>query len=267
MNYIIISSLIAIFGFGLYFYKIKVKKQLEKEAELHRQARIRAQEEEKRLRLEYEHQNKLYSLNTHRVRLTLFDARSDLYKLVYLYELVIVKNYWINEPFYSKFYELLIMFEKNNFMIIDQNAKVITMNIRDSNNKVQTSRAFEVYSSRDIVESIITISMQNILQFKQQDAQNIALAICIFILEKSVHYLSTEVPRVVINNLLCDYKSVNNVTIIVELIKEKNDLMKFVYDAFEQAQNRATRYPYNDSEVPRQLHLPQKLPQKFLQEF
>jgi hypothetical protein len=271
MLYIITISLTAIVGFGLYIYyqlyKIKVKKRFEKDKELKRLARIQALKEQEKSRLEYESRNKLYALNTHRIKLTLFDVKRDLLQLYYLYEIVIVKNYWISEPFYSKFYELLLIFENNNFMIIDSNAKVITMHIRDHNNEVQTSRAFEVYSSRDIVESMIRIGMQNICQFKKQDAQNIIIAICLFVLEKSVHYLSKEVPQKLIVSLLDDYLNVQDVKKIVELIKEKNSSLKFVVDAFNQALNMSITYPYNDTEVPKQLLLPQKLPQKFLQEF
>ncbi|MBD3841934.1 MAG: hypothetical protein IE909_08620 [Campylobacterales bacterium] len=271
MNYINIISLIAIFGFGLYIFyklhKIKVRKQIEEDQELERLARIQALEAQERLRLEYEHWNKLYQLNTHRVKLRLFDARRELLQLIYLYELVIVKNYWISEPFYSKFYELLILFEKNNLMIVDPNAKVITMNLRDHNNEVHTSRAFEVYSSADIVDSVLRLCMKNILQFKQQDAQNIIIAICIFVLEKSVHYRSQKVFQHMVIDVLSDYKNAQDVRKNLEWIKEKKISVKFVFDAFEQALNTAKTYPYNDSEAPKQLQLVRKLPQKFLQEF
>jgi len=271
MYYIINISFTAIVGFGLYIYyqlyKIKVRKKAEEDKELKRLARIQVLKEQKKLRLEYEHRNKLYSLNTHRVKLTLFDAGRDLLQLNYLYELVIVKNYWISDPFYSKFYELLLVFENNNFMIIDPNTKVVTMHLRDHNNEIQTSRAFKVYSSADIVETIIRTSMQNIFKLNQQYAQNIVIAICIFILEKSIHYLSQGVSKKIIIDLLDDYKNAQDVRKIVKLIKEKSASVKFVFDAFEQALNMSITYPYNDSEVLKQLQLPQKLPQKFLQEF
>jgi len=278
MYYFIIISLIAILGFGLYvIYKIeqiKAKKQLEKEAEEKRLAQIQAlKEQEKlrieqeRLRLEYEHGNKLYQLNTHKIRLTLYNFRRDLKKFIDLYELVIVENYWVNEPFYSQFYELLIDMEKNEFMIVDQNAKVITMNLRNYNNQVQTSKAYEVYSSADIVESVIQTSMQDILQFKKYDAQNIVIAICVFVLEKSTHYLSKEVSQNIINDLLSTYVYALDIRKIVKLIKEENSSVSFIVKAFKDALMITETYPYTDSEVPKQLQLPKKLPQKFLQEF
>lgn len=271
MYYFITISLIAILGFGLYvIYKleqIKAQKQLEEKAEQKRLAQIQVLKEQERLKLEYEHRNKRYQLNTHKVRLILFDARKDLKKFIHLYQLIVVKNYWVNEPFYSKFYELLLVFEKNDFMIIDSNVKVITMNLRTKNNEVETSRAFEVYSSADIVDFTIRTSMENILQFKQEDAQNIVIAICIFILEKSVHYLSQEVSKTLVIELFYDYKKVQKIRKIAELINEKNSALLFVSDAFEQALSTVETYPYNDSEVPQQLQLAQELPQKFLQEF
>ena len=277
MYYFITISLLAIFGFGLYIkkmHKIKMQKQLDEQAEQKRLAQIQALKEQEKLRLEqervrleYEHRNKLYQLNTHKIRLTLYNFRRDLKKFIYLYELVVIRNYWVDEPFYTKFYELLLVFEQNNFMIVDQNAKVITMNLRNYNNQVQTSKAYEVYSSADIVESVIQTSMQNILQYKKQDAQNIVIAICIFVLEKSVHYLAQEVPGKIIIALLHDYKNAKNIRQIIEMIEEKNTSLKFVHDAFEQALNTVETYPYNDSEVHKPLQLPRKLPQKFLQEF
>jgi len=255
----------------------KAKKQLENEAEEKRLAQIaqiqvlKEQEklrlEQEKLRLEYEHRNKLYQLNTHKIRLTLYNYRRDLKKFIYLYEQVVVSNYWVDEPFYSKFYELLLIFEQNNFMIVDENAKVITMNLRIHNNKVETSRAFEVYSSADIIDFIIRTSMENILQFTQEDAQNIVIAICLFILEKSIHYLSQEVAKTLVIELFHDYKKAQNIRKIAELINEKTSALLFVSDAFEQALNTVETYPYNDSEVHKPLQLPRKLPQKFLQEF
>jgi len=271
MHYFITISLIAIFCFGLYaiykLNKIKALKQSEEKSKEKRLAQIQALKEQERLRLEYEHRNKRYQLNTYRVRLILFDARRDLKKFIHLYQFIVVKNYWVNEPFYSKFYELLLVFEKNDFMIVDPDAKVIVMNLRDDNNEVQTSKAYEVYGSNDIVESVIRISIQNILQFRKEDAQNIVIAICILVLEKSVHYLSQEVPVKIIIDLLYDYKNAKEVRQIIEMIKEKNTSVKFVFEAFEQVLNVAKTYPYNDIEVPKPLLLPQKFPQKFLQEF
>lgn len=266
MSAIIITSLLAIFGLGAYvFYWLNSLKKERKLAERIKQQwlahRQYLQEQE-----EYEHNNRRYSLQTHKIRLTLFNARKDLDELIYLYELVIVKNYWINEPFYSKFYEFLLLLEQNEFMIVDSNAKVISMNLRDHNNQVQTSKAYQVYSSREIIEYVIQTSMHNVLKFEKSDGQNIVMSICVFILEKSLHYLSQETPQNIINSLLSDYENSQDVREIVALIKEKNSSLKFVVDAFEEALNRIGTYPYNDSEVVKPLQLPLKLPQKSLQE-
>jgi len=272
MYYFITISLLAIFGFGLHIKKMH--KQLDEQAEQKRLAQIQAlKEQEKlrleqeRLRLEYEHRNKLYQLNTHQIRLTLFNAKRDLKKFIDLYELVIVENYWVNEPFYSQFYELLIVMEKNEFMIVDSNAKVITMNLRDRNNKVHISRAFEVYNSGEIIKFVIKASMQDILQFKKYDAQNIVIAICVFLFEKSTHYLAKDVPQYIINDLLSTYVYALDVRKIVKLIKEEKSSVSFIVKAFEDALMITKTYPYTDSQVARQLELPKKLPQKFLQEF
>jgi hypothetical protein len=270
MSAILIIGFLGIFGLGAYvFHKLhdlKVTRELEKKIEQERLERIQYLKEQARLELEYEHKNRKYSLHTHKIKLTLFNAQKDLNELIYLYARLIIDNYWINEPFYSKFYELLLIIEQNDFMIVDSNAKVISMNLRDHNNKVQTSKAYQVFSSREIIEYVIHNSMYNVLKFEKRDGQNIVMAICIFILEKSLHYLSQEIPQNIINGLLIDYENSQDVRGIVALIKEKNSALKFVFDAFEEALNKIDTYPYNDIEAVKPLQLPSKLPQKSLQE-
>ena len=73
--------------------------------------------------------SQLYALQTHKVKYLLFDTKIELKYLSDLYQIIIINNYWISQPFHDKFYEFLKIIDANNFMIIDPNSKIISMNI------------------------------------------------------------------------------------------------------------------------------------------
>ena len=99
-----------------------------------------------------EESRRVYKLNTHKVQYSLFNPIYDgLDDFNSIYELIIHDNLWINEPFHTKFYEFCMIINDNDFMIIDPYSKVITMNIRDKYNKVQTSKSYQVYFTKEII--------------------------------------------------------------------------------------------------------------------
>lgn len=209
-----------------------------------------------------------YPLQTHNIKYWLYNPFYSLrtYGLIGLYNNLVVKNLWINEPFHTKFYEILMVLDKNEFMIIDSNSKVITMNVRGKDNKVTTSKSFQVFATRDIVEITLKRSICDIIRFYKHDAQNIIIAICILILEQSLHYRSNEASKTIIKSLLRDYVHTEDIQYIIALLKRKDEKLKFVYDAFQIAFETTQTSAYNDSEIPKPIQLPIKLPKKFLKE-
>ena len=65
--------------------------------------------------------------------------------------------------------------------------------------------------------------------------------------------------------LLKDYKYSENVKIITELVKERNSSLNFINEAFTFAFKNNTTFPYNDTEVPKQLQISNKSSIKSLQ--
>ena len=177
-----------------------------------------------------------------------------------------VKNLWINEPFHSKFYEILMVLDKNEFMIADPHSRVITMNVRGKDNQLSTSKSFQVFATRDIVVATFSNAMSDIVRFDKHDAQNIAIAMCVIALEQSLHYQSNEVSLDTIKTILNDYEFTEDVYNISNLVKEADEQLQFVANAFKMAFQTSSTYAYNDSEVPKALQLPTKLPQKVLKE-
>lgn len=208
----------------------------------------------------------VYNLNTDKIKYYLYNAKEELdFKSYQLYKKIIYENLWISEPFYTKFYNFLLTLEKNNFMIIDKNTNVITMNMRDENNKMHVSKSYQVFSVQDI--SIVTIkcALDNISQFQTSDAQNIIIAIFVIVLKQSVHYLSHDAQLATIDNLLDNYEYKKNVEHIVSLIEQKDNQLTFVHKALAQAFNICNTFPFNDSELPPSVRIPNHWPIKFLQ--
>lgn len=150
-NTLIIICTIFLFYYLCKIYKLyqeevtKEKKRLQKQNDL-QIALQNAMNEEITEEVEPEPE-KFYELNTHKVRYALYNPSSEgLHELRAIYKLVVHDNLWINEPFHTKFYEFLMLINDNDFMIIDPYSKVITMNVRDKYNKVQTSKSYQVYT-------------------------------------------------------------------------------------------------------------------------
>lgn len=208
----------------------------------------------------------LYELNTHKVRYSLYNPNfQGLHEFSSIYKLVVHDNLWINEPFHSKFYEFLMLTNDNDFMIIDPYSKVITMNVRDKYNKVQTSKSYQVYSTKDIIKHMISYCMDDITRFNKKDAQNLLISIFIVALKQSVHYLSKDVPQNIIDKMLEGYEKASAIKHIIQMLEAKNEKVYFIQEALYDAFSVVETLPYNDSEVPKALEVRKELPQKLLQ--
>lgn len=209
---------------------------------------------------------KFYELNTDMIKYSLYKpAFEDLYEFSFIYKLVIIDNLWIEEPFHSKFYEFLLLINDNDLMIIDPLTKVITMNLRDKNNKIQRSKSYQVFSSKEIIMHMIPYCIHHKKVPGRHDKQNIIISIFMIILKKSIHYQSNENFQNIINEMLKSYKYERDVRYIIKLIKEADERVSFIEDAISDAFIVLRTFPYNDSEELKPLEIREKLPQKFLQ--
>ncbi|MGP2657881.1 hypothetical protein ACOJTA_12660 [Malaciobacter sp. WC5094] len=164
----------------------------------------------------------LYQLNINKVRYKFFNSSEDLNEFSYLYHLVIYKNLFINEPFHSKFYEILLTLEKNDFMIIDPFSDVLILNVRDRNNETQTSKSYQVFRTNNIVDFVIRQTIDEILEYNRKDAQNILIAIMIFLIKESVYYLDKSISLNTTTKLLENYEHKDCINYITKEIKENN---------------------------------------------
>jgi len=146
---------------------------------------------------------KEYELNVNFVKFDLF-PRSTFhdYFIKRLYTKIIVNNYWIAEPFHSKFTQLLCFIDQNELWIKSQKSKEIVLNIRDKNNQIKKSISMKVVDLREVLfqvcSKIISITKPIL---KSSQIQHILLSAVIFILEKSGQI------RFICQNQKIDYKS------------------------------------------------------------
>ena len=177
-----------------------------------------------------------------------------------MYVDIVLNNLWINEPFHSTFYKVLILFDKDELMIKDKNSKILTLNIRDqySNNMI-VSKSYQVFSSKRIVKMTLLKALNEILNFKKDDAQNIVLAICIITLQKSLHFSNGKISNDSVDKLLT-----TNVKAIITMIQDKHNQLSFIEDSFLFAFLNTITEPYNDSEELSFVKIPANLPKKIL---
>lgn len=253
----------------------KAKKRIEKQKELEYQAHIEREklknlEQQKRLaeeeKLRQLEQERLMNELAEAQKYMFFDTSTLNYNLSDLYRKVIKINRWNNEPFHAKFYEFLMLMNDNEFMVIDSQIEPLTLLVRDENNILQVSKAYQVFSSQGIIVYVINHIINNFDEsYSSQDIQDTMIAIFIIALMQSVHYLATDILLQTIEKLMNDYPRKNNISEIISLIKVKNSRYTFIINAFEKAFLNTQTLPYNDSIVPKTLTLPAKLPKKYLQ--
>ena len=213
-----------------------------------------------------EESRRVYKLNTHKVQYSLFNPIYDgLDDFNSIYELIIHDNLWINEPFHTKFYEFCMIINDNDFMIIDPYSKVITMNIRDKYNKVQTSKSYQVYCTKEIIMHAIRYCITAIKIYNKNEAQNLLISIFVLALKQSVHYLSPEATQNIVDKVLEGYEFAQEIRDIVWLIEEKDSQFYFIQESINNAFSMVGTLPYNDSEVSKAVEIRQQQPLKLLQ--
>jgi hypothetical protein len=254
--------------------KIELQKKIEEKQEQERikkleLLKINAEEEQRReneeKRKAKEAWEKHITGKCEPIRLSFYDTHNLDYKMTAIYKKVIHNNLWINEPFHSKFYEFLMLLNDNNFMIIDPCSKIITMNVRDKHNKMQTSKSYQVYSTKDIVKYMIFYCMEDITRFNKKDAQSLVISIFIVALKQSVHYLSREVPQIIIDKILKGYEQASTIKNIIKLVEAKSEQVYFIKESLYDAFSMVETFSYNDSQITKALEIRQEAPQKFLQ--
>lgn len=193
----------------------------------------------------------------------LYDSSQHLESNLHIiYKKTIVDRLWIEEPFHSKFFEILVFFSINNFMILDPNSRVITMHIRDKNNKEQETKTYQVLSSNDILSCCFKKISYADVNYSKEDFQIALVALLIIVLKMSkLNGISINA-----NDMLVNYIYKDKVHEKVKLINSNHSSFSYFNEILKDAIRCSTSYPYNDIENHENLLLPIHLPKKTLRE-
>ncbi len=214
---------------------------------------------------EIEEPEQIYELNTDEIKYKIFDYWDLGYiDMKNLYRTIVLEKLWINEKFHSTFFKILMIFDKNELMIINSNSKVLTLNIRGKNNEMTTSKSYEVFSSKEIVDSVLRLTLKDVAKFCKKDAQSLTLAICIYVIQKSTHYLLLEKSLEMIENILHEYENFQDVKSMLLMIAAKDKQLMCIEETFERVLKNAKTHPFNDARKA-VLRIPLILPQKVLE--
>lgn len=118
-------------------------------------------------------------------------------------------------------------------MIVDPHSRVITMNVRNKDNKVTTSKSFQVFATRDILEATLKCYRRNCTISSAWCAANCHYDLCLDC--KSLHYQSDEVSIETIQNVLRDYVRIEDVYYVRALLDNEDEKLHFVNKAFQMA--------------------------------
>lgn len=182
----------------------------------------------------------LYQLNTDLIRYQLYPAKHLSKEAQMLYSKVILDNLWINEPFHSTFFKLLLILNENRFFIQDPFSNVIKCNLRDEYNQMIVVESYTVLSTLEMVEYCIHENFRSIFRHKKQNPKNVILAWILWIMKKSLNIYEDDLLYLK-KNVLEDYAQVDHIVSLIEMYDSRFDFIRLTYNF---AINFVDRHPY-----------------------
>lgn len=165
-----------------------------------------------------------------------------------LYEDVVVKNLWIEEPFHTIFATLLRFYEDYDDCIKSENTNTINIKI------VRTGKMVHVYKVYLVQELVFTTvnDVYNCIKnvYNQEDAKLILIATMLFKIDLlrsmsqiyNTHDLSCE------NILPIKCKNWQNILQIIYQIRAGEEQYNFINTIFQNSKQIASEHPYTDTQ-------------------
>lgn len=182
----------------------------------------------------------LYQLNTDMIRYKLYSVNHLSKEAQILYTKVIIENLWVNEPFHSTFFKLLLLLNENRFFIQDPFSNVIKCNLRDEYNQMIVVESYTVLSTLEMVEYCIHENFRSIFRHKKQNPKNVILAWILWIMKKSLNMYEDDLLYLK-KNVLEDYAQVDHIVSLIEMYDSRFDFIRLTYNF---AINFVDRHPY-----------------------
>jgi len=208
----------------------------------------------------------IYLLNTDYIKYKVFDVYNLNSNSIIIHNDFVLKNLWIQEPYYSTFFRLLSFLDRDLLLVKDPSSEVFVLNIRDEDNREIKTKAYKVISIIDVTSRVLKINKDKILKFKQADAQNIVLSVFLYCISKSKQFQAVDIKDIC-SNFLEDYPFQEDVAYIISIFEEEGSQLNFIEKSFEKALKYCYKYPYTEAEDKKQeygIKLIPKLPRKIL---
>jgi hypothetical protein len=186
----------------------------------------------------------LYQLNTHLIRHQLYSTKHLRKDTQLLYTNIILRNLWINEPFHSTIFNLLLILDKDEFFIRDPFSRVITSNLRNASNEMVKVESYSVLSVLEIIGYCISDCIGLITKFRKNDAQNITFALVFFVLQKSENMTESDLLKMK-KYLFENYPDANHIEYILSLFEQQHDeRLDFIPSVYDLAIKNIDRHAY-----------------------
>lgn len=130
-----------------------------------------------------------YQLNTAPIKLSLYHSSNFRhYHIEYLYQKIVIDNYWINEPFHTEFSKILKFIGNNDLWIKSSKSKEIIVNTRDKDDEIIKKICINVLSLNEVLRDVIletNNSLKKRINLNKYHIQNIILSASIYVLSRS----------------------------------------------------------------------------------
>lgn len=190
--------------------------------------------EDKVEQLTEEEKEQIFHFGTYDIRYKIFDDCNLSYKTKIIHRDFALENLWIQEPYYSNFFRLLCLIDKDILFVKDQNSEVLLPNARDENVKKNITKVYYIIKVLDIIAIILKINRKMILQYHIEEAKQIVLSIFIYCISKSKQFQTVDTNEIY-SIFLRDYPHEVNIAYIIYLFEEKDGPLNCIQKSFKQA--------------------------------
>lgn len=214
-----------------------------------------------------------YQLNVENIKLDLYPLSTfSHYQIRSSYRQIVLDNYWINEPFHTKFTKILYYVNGQEFWIKSPNSKEIILNMRGSNGEILKINSLKVLDLKEVVFNltieILKIKNQTKGFLSRENIQDILLPAIIYTLSKcgNLDVKTTdenEIINILIEIFFSDFSEESKSAIV-----PRNNLnFEVIVQIFERSICRAREYPntiYSKNDAEKIVEKLQSFPKKRL---
>lgn len=190
-----------------------------------------------------------YQLNVENIKLNLYPVSTFRnYQIRDSYQKIALDNYWINEPFYSRFTKILYYIDAQDLWIKSPKSEEIILNIRDQNGEIIKTNSLKVLDLKEVLYNIVVevlkIKKQTRNFLSKENIQDIILPAIIYTLSKCGNLdVETTDENEIINILIEIFFSDFSEEFKVAIVPRNNLNFEVIVQIFERSIGRAREYP------------------------